>query len=289
MKALGMIEVYGYLAAVEALDSALKAANVTMVDVILVQGGLVTVLINGDVGAVKAAMDASRTAAERVGKVISVHVIPRPSERIEKMLPARAVNTQISPKVPEPIVRQETTASSKDDETLLMSPARDSSNHEILIVPAPEQQEESKLQPETESQSEVGLQAEPESQGEVGLQAEPESQGEVGLQAEPESQSEEELQPEQESQREVEQQQEQKPNSKVPNEAQTDKENSGEANDNGTERKQLTPEHLKEMTVERLRSLARELGITNMTRKQIRFATKHELIDSISKFIEQER
>ncbi len=277
MKALGMIEVYGYLAAVEALDSALKAANVTMVDVILVQGGLVTVLINGDVGAVKAAMDASRTAAERVGKVISVHVIPRPSERIEKMLPARAVNTQISPKVPEPIVRQETTASSKDDETLLMSPARDSSNHEILIVPAPEQQEESKLQPETESQSEVGLQAEPESQGEVGLQAEPESQ------------SEEELQPEQESQREVEQQQEQKPNSKVPNEAQTDKENSGEANDNGTERKQLTPEHLKEMTVERLRSLARELGITNMTRKQIRFATKHELIDSISKFIEQER
>jgi ethanolamine utilization protein EutM len=337
MKALGMIEVYGYLAAVEALDSALKAANVTMVDVVLVQGGLVTVLITGDVGAVKAAMDASRMAAERVGKVISVHVIPRPSERIEKMLPSRAVNTPVSRKSSEIVSGQETTASSKEDETLSMSSGPDSGHHEILIVPSPEQQEESELQEEPRSQREVELQEEPESQGEVGLQLNPESQGEVGLQAKPESQSEvelqqelesqseEELQPELESQSEVELQQEpesqteveqqpeqglqlevkqhpeselrqeQKANSKVLNtqpvktEAQTDKENSGEANDNGRERKQLTSEHLKEMTVERLRSLARELGITNMTRKQIRFATKHELIDSISKFIEQER
>ena len=70
MNALGMIETYGYLAAVEALDSALKAANVSLVDVVRVKGGLVTVLIEGDVGAVKAAVDASAAAAERVGTVV---------------------------------------------------------------------------------------------------------------------------------------------------------------------------------------------------------------------------
>lgn len=86
MKALGMIEVYGYLAAVEALDSALKAANVSLTDVVRVKGGLVTVLVNGEVGAVKAAMDASAAAAERVGTVVSVHVIPRPAEDVMRML-----------------------------------------------------------------------------------------------------------------------------------------------------------------------------------------------------------
>lgn len=86
MKALGMIEVYGYLAAVEALDSALKAANVSLTDVIRVKGGLVTVMVNGEVGAVKAAMDASAVAAGQVGKVISVHVIPRPSADVAMML-----------------------------------------------------------------------------------------------------------------------------------------------------------------------------------------------------------
>lgn len=82
MQALGMIEVYGYLTAVEALDSALKAANVSRLGVEKVRGGLVTVLVEGDVGAVKAAMDASAAAAERVGTVISVHVIPRPADDV---------------------------------------------------------------------------------------------------------------------------------------------------------------------------------------------------------------
>ncbi len=86
MKAIGMIEVRGFLSAVEALDSALKAANVTLHSVTKVKGGLVTVIVAGDVGAVKAAMDASAVAAERVGKVISVHVIPRPSEGIMNLL-----------------------------------------------------------------------------------------------------------------------------------------------------------------------------------------------------------
>ena len=86
MKALGMIEVYGYLTAVEALDAALKAANVNRLTVEKVKGGLVAVFVTGDVGAVKAAMDASAAAAERVGKVISVHVIPRPADSVGVML-----------------------------------------------------------------------------------------------------------------------------------------------------------------------------------------------------------
>lgn len=86
MKALGMIELYGYLAAVEALDSALKAANVSSLGATKVGGGLVTVMVEGDVGAVKASMDAAASAAERVGEVISVHVIPRPHESVGEML-----------------------------------------------------------------------------------------------------------------------------------------------------------------------------------------------------------
>jgi energy-coupling factor transport system substrate-specific component len=194
MKALGMIEVYGYLAAVEALDSALKAANVTMVDVSLVKGGLVTVLITGDVGAVKAAMDASRSAAWRVGKVISVHVIPRPSEQVEKMLPFHSPDTPTSPKLPQAPDKQE------------------------YITPS----DSEKLQ------SEQGIHL-----------------------------------------KEIEQK--------------------AEAKYSDMDHNHITRDQMEEMTVVQLRTLARELRITNMTKKHIRSATKHELIESISQFIEQER
>ena len=100
MDALGMIEVYGYLTAVEALDSALKAANVRLLDVTKVKGGLVTVLVTGDVGAVKASMDASAAAAQRVGKVISVHVIPRPAGDTMRLFPGPP--QQHSGRQPEP-------------------------------------------------------------------------------------------------------------------------------------------------------------------------------------------
>ena len=86
MKALGMIETYGLVAAVEALDSALKAANVSLADMVRVKGGRVTVLVEGDVGAVKAAMDASQAAAARVGSVVNVHVFPRPAPSVGQML-----------------------------------------------------------------------------------------------------------------------------------------------------------------------------------------------------------
>ncbi len=86
MKALGMIEVYGRVGAIEGLDSALKAANVSLVNMIRVGGGLTSVFVEGDVGAVKASIDAAAAAAERVGKLISAHVIPRPDAAVREML-----------------------------------------------------------------------------------------------------------------------------------------------------------------------------------------------------------
>jgi ethanolamine utilization protein EutM len=85
--ALGMIETKGLVAAVEAADAMVKAANVTLIGKDLVGGGLVSVMIRGDVGAVKAATDAGAAAAERVGELVSVHVIPRPHTEVERILP----------------------------------------------------------------------------------------------------------------------------------------------------------------------------------------------------------
>ena len=85
-QALGMIETKGLVASIEAADAMVKAANVTLIGKEHVGGGLVTVMVRGDVGAVKAATDAA--AAERVGELISVHVIPRPHEEVEYILPS---------------------------------------------------------------------------------------------------------------------------------------------------------------------------------------------------------
>ncbi len=86
MKALGMIETKGRVGAIEALDSALKAANVTLVNMIRVGGGLTAVFIEGDVGAVKAAVDAAAVSAEKVGDLHSLHVIPRPDAAVRSLL-----------------------------------------------------------------------------------------------------------------------------------------------------------------------------------------------------------
>jgi len=86
-EALGMIETKGLVASVEAADAMVKAANVTLIGKERVGGGLVTVMVRGDVGAVKAAVDAGSTAADRVGQLISVHVIPRPHNEVEAILP----------------------------------------------------------------------------------------------------------------------------------------------------------------------------------------------------------
>jgi microcompartment protein CcmL/EutN len=87
MDALGMIETKGLVGAVEAADAMVKAANVVLVGREYIGGGLVTVLVRGDVGAVKAATDAGAAAARRVGELVSVHVIPRPHAEVEKALP----------------------------------------------------------------------------------------------------------------------------------------------------------------------------------------------------------
>ncbi|MDP4084104.1 MAG: ethanolamine utilization microcompartment protein EutM [Bacillota bacterium] len=86
--ALGMIETKGLVGAIEAADAMMKAANVSLVGKVQVGGGLVTVMVRGDVGAVKAATEAGAAAAQRVGEFLSVHVIPRPHQDIEKILPS---------------------------------------------------------------------------------------------------------------------------------------------------------------------------------------------------------
>lgn len=84
--ALGLIETRGFISAVEAADAMVKAANVTLVSYKKVGAGLVTVMIKGDVGAVKAATDAGAAAASRVGELVSVHVIPRPHSDVDGMI-----------------------------------------------------------------------------------------------------------------------------------------------------------------------------------------------------------
>ena len=87
--ALGMIETRGLIGMIEAADAMLKTANVVLVSWQKVDAGLVTALIRGDVGSVKAATDAGAAAARRVGELIGVHVIPRPADDLERVFPIR--------------------------------------------------------------------------------------------------------------------------------------------------------------------------------------------------------
>lgn len=192
MNALGMIETRGLVASIEAADAMVKAASVTLISKTHVGGGLVTVMVEGDVGAVKAATDAGAAAAERVGELISVHVIPRPAADVAHILDRR----------PEP-----------------------------------------KPEPEPEPPA-----SEPEPEPEV-PDPEPEEAAHT-----------EEMKEEQ------------------PEEAPAEKMDLSE----------LTPEALGKMTVAKLRIVARELGTTGMSRRDIRFAKKEDLIERITKALGQE-
>ena len=86
-EALGMIETRGLVGAIEAADAAVKAANVTLIGKEKIGHGLVTIMLRGDVAAVKASVDAGAAAAKRVGELFSVHVIPRPHDDVETILP----------------------------------------------------------------------------------------------------------------------------------------------------------------------------------------------------------
>jgi microcompartment protein CcmL/EutN len=86
-EALGLVETKGLIGSIEAADAMVKAANVVLVGKEYIGQGYVTVMVRGDVGAVKAATDAGAAAARRVGELVSVHVIPRPHSEVEKILP----------------------------------------------------------------------------------------------------------------------------------------------------------------------------------------------------------
>ncbi len=105
MQALGMIECYGLVAMIEAADAMVKAANVELVGYEKVDAGLVTAIIRGEVGAVKAAVDAGAVAARRIGTVTAVHVIPRPHDEVDQGLPVitngETTRKKISGSVPE--------------------------------------------------------------------------------------------------------------------------------------------------------------------------------------------
>ena len=88
LQALGLIETRGLIASIEAADAMLKAANVVLVGTEKIGSGLVSVMVRGDVGAVKSAVEAGEAAAQRLGEIIATHVIPRPHGDVEKILPS---------------------------------------------------------------------------------------------------------------------------------------------------------------------------------------------------------
>lgn len=194
MNALGMIELYGYVPAVEALDAALKAANVHLESVAKVKGGLVSVMVTGDVGAVKASIDAASAAAERVGTVIAVHVIPRPASDVQYILgDPEGGGTPPKPNSPAP------------------DPAPDP-EPDPTPAPAADEGPEDEIDEETEADS-----------------------------------------------------------------------------DEFSGLDDLTDERMENMTVVSLRSAARNIGLDSLSKKEIRFAKKDELIEAIRQFRSQER
>ena len=93
LEALGLIETRGFIGSVEAADAMVKAANVVLIGKEYIGAGYVTVMVRGDVGAVKAATDAGAAAARRVGELVAVHVIPRPHTEVERILPKGSMTT----------------------------------------------------------------------------------------------------------------------------------------------------------------------------------------------------
>lgn len=106
MQALGMIETKGLIGAIEAADAMTKAANVTLIGKEKVGSGLITVMITGDVGAVKAAVDAGAAAAEQVGHLVGVHVIARPHDEIENILKKEVVEKEVVEETIEEVVEE---------------------------------------------------------------------------------------------------------------------------------------------------------------------------------------
>ena len=230
MNALGMIETRGLVAAIEAADAMVKAANVTLTRKEEVGGGLVTVMVRGDVGAVKAAVDAGAAAAERVGELISIHVIPRPHEELEWIL--TAPDPGAAPKAPE-----DDSDAEEEEPVQTEQAAAEVREAEVTI-------EEAAAVPEHEASEKVK---------------------ETGTEV-PEESREAEASP-------VE-----------PAEALNEPEVTVEAVPGKIPAKVYKPGFLSSMSVVKLRELARKLGVDNMTKSDIRFAKKQELIEKILDF-----
>ena len=107
-QAIGMIETKGLVGSMEAADAMIKAANVRLIKQEFVDGGIVTVLVQGDVGAVQAAVDAGREAAKRVGELLGSHVIPRPDESVYNMIKPLDPKEQQEKSKPAPIAKAQT-------------------------------------------------------------------------------------------------------------------------------------------------------------------------------------
>ena len=198
MKALGLIELLGYCPAVVALDTALKTAEVSFQQISKIDKGIVSLTVTGDVAAVQAAMDAAAAAAEQVGQVLYVHVIPRPHEEVDEMLTP-------PPTAPVSAPQASSNAKTSDDK------------------------KEERVMEEAVNMVELVEDADESAQASAKTPAD--------LKALAES---------------------------------------------------LTLEVLEGMTVKELRTVARDLNVTNMTRKEIRFGKKEDLIASICKYLEEE-
>ena len=104
-QALGLVETKGLIGAIEAADAMVKAANVTLIGRENIGSGLVTVMVRGDVGAVKASVEAGSAAAKQVGELVSAHVIPRPHDEVEDILPKRGAAAE-KPAAEKPAVKK---------------------------------------------------------------------------------------------------------------------------------------------------------------------------------------
>ena len=222
MQALGMIETRGLVPSIEAADAMLKAANVSLQCKTHIGGGLVTVMVRGDVGAVKAATDAGAAAAERVGELISVHVIPRPHPETEGILDT--LKKPCGPTDPEG--------------------------------------------PEGPDGPASGAPSGPDPSGTAAEPEEPEQ---------PPVKDEAEQSPERPAETSQVQEKSAEPESVV----------SGTAKEDPAGLR-YTPEALQSLRVVRLRDIARQLGIDNMTRQEIRFAKKEELVEKITEFLSRQ-
>jgi microcompartment protein CcmL/EutN len=235
MKALGMIETRGLVAAIEAADAMVKAANVTLTCKEHVGGGLVTVMVRGDVGAVKAATDAGAAAAERVGELISVHVIPRPPEELE---------------------------------FLFKDPKKEAAAEPIEeVTEAPEEvQEEIPTEPEVTETEEV-----PAEDTAAEVPEEPETAEEAAEAEEPAEEPKEEP---------VKQQ-----NDPIAEALMAKPKAATKAEDIKAASANYTQETLYKLSVSKLRDVARKLQVDNMTKKDIQFAKKQELVKKILDFL----